>query len=161
MDSRVERHYGRETACAQLLGNRGTTLSSLSIAPLSDHRRVWRFAQDEIFLRQHFPDDRARDSRFDYWTLRVVAADALLSSGSVNQTSASPTARRAPSVSKLPLRDPTEPITLGLISPALAPARTCLPIMPVLLRSEGDALDASKFVHGSRCRQDSFVGALM
>jgi iron complex outermembrane receptor protein len=118
-------------------GNLRHNTFDLSIAPLSDNRTEFGvYAQDEIFLSDHFRwTIGARGDRFDYLDNFVFSPrTALLIKPQPNQTVrlSYNRAYRSPSVINNFLDVTlTEPINLGLISPALAGRTYLLPIRPV------------------------------
>lgn len=118
-------------------GNLRHNTFDLSIAPLSDNRTEFGvYAQDEIFLSEHVRwTIGARGDRFDYLDNFVFSPrTALLIKPQPNQTFrlSYNRAYRSPSVINNFLDVTlTEPINLGLISPALAGRTYLLPIRPV------------------------------
>jgi len=118
-------------------GNLRRNTFDLSIAPLSDNRTEFGvYAQDEIFLSDYLRwTVGARVDRFDYLDSFVLSPrTALLIKPQPNQTFrlSYNRAYRSPSVINNFLDVTlTEPINLGLISPALAGRTYLLPIRPV------------------------------
>jgi outer membrane receptor protein involved in Fe transport len=118
-------------------GNLRRNVFDLSIAPLSDNRTEFGvYAQDEVFLSNHFRlSAGGRVDRFDYLDSFVFSPRvALLIKPQEHHTFrvSYNRAYRAPSVLNNFLDVTlTEPINLGLFSPALAGQTYRLPIRPV------------------------------